>query len=69
MTIPYLNEQENAVVEKLAAEQDLSCAGVVRQAVRLYQMVHAESVRGNRMGFFNDDGERTDTPIGLGCLD
>lgn len=35
-----LSEREMSVVEQLAGEADLSKTGVIRQALRLYQLVH-----------------------------
>jgi len=49
-----LNEAEMRVLEELGAKKELSKIGVIRQALRLYQMVDARLERGDKL-FFEDD--------------
>jgi len=49
-----LNEAEMRVLEELGAKKQLSKIGVIRQALRLYQMVDARLERGDKL-FFEDD--------------
>ena len=69
MTISYLSDAENAAVERLAQKRDMSVEAVLRQAVRLYQMVDAELENGNHMRFYSKVGERTGIPPGLPAFD
>lgn len=48
------SDRETAVVEQLAAAQDLSKAAVLRQALRLYQLVHERLKAGETMSFSGD---------------
>lgn len=49
-----LNEAEMRVLEELGAKKELSKIGVIRQALRLYQMVDARLERGDKL-FFEDE--------------
>lgn len=49
-----LNEAEMSALEELSAKKELSKIGVIRQALRLYQMVDARLERGDKL-FFEDD--------------
>ena len=49
-----LNEAEMSVLEGLCAKKELSKIGVIRQALRLYQMVDARLERGDKL-FFEDE--------------
>ncbi len=49
-----LNEAEMSVLEQLSAKKELSKIGVIRQALRLYQMVDVRLERGDKL-FFEDD--------------
>jgi hypothetical protein len=49
-----LNEAEMSVLEQLSAKKALSKIGVIRQALRLYQMVDVRLERGDKL-FFEDD--------------
>lgn len=51
-----LSERENAVLEDLARVQDLSKTGVLRQALRLYQLVHDRNSLGQKMAFVDGAG-------------
>lgn len=52
-----LREEENTALEELAEKQDLSKAGVMRQALRLYQMVYRKNAQGLTMAFIDKDGK------------
>lgn len=49
-----LTDAEMSVLEGICAKKDLSKIGVIRQALRLYQMVDVRLERGDKL-FFEDD--------------
>jgi len=49
-----LTDAEMSVLEELCAKKDLNKTAVLRQALKLYQMVEARLDRGDRL-FFEDD--------------
>ena len=49
-----LTEAEMRVLEKLSARKDLSKTALLRQALRMYQLVEARIERGDRL-FFEDE--------------
>ncbi|MFN3509673.1 MAG: transcriptional regulator [Allorhizobium sp.] len=49
-----LTDAEMSVLEGLCAKKDLSKIGVIRQALRLYQMVDVRLERGDKL-FFEDE--------------
>jgi hypothetical protein len=49
-----LTEPEMAVLEALCVEKDLSKTAVLRQALRLYQLVNARLKQGEKL-FFEDE--------------
>ena len=49
-----LTDAEMSVLEGLCAKKDLSKIGVIRQALRLYQMVDVRLERGDKL-IFEDD--------------
>lgn len=49
-----LTDAEMSVLEGLCAKKDLSKIGVIRQALRLYQMVDVRLERGDKL-LFEDD--------------
>ena len=49
-----LTDAEMGVLEELCAKKDLSKIGVIRQALRLYQMVDRRLERGDKL-FFEED--------------
>lgn len=49
-----LNEAEMSALEALCAKKELSKIGVIRQALRLYQMVDVRLERGDKL-YFEDD--------------
>jgi len=52
-----LTEQEMTVLDKLCAKKDLTKTALMRQALRLYQMVDARLARGERL-FFEDEKKK-----------
>lgn len=52
-----LTDPEMAVLEELASKKDLSKTAVLRQALRLYQMVDVRIERGEKL-VFEDKGEK-----------
>ena len=51
-----LTEAEMAVLEELCEKKDLSKTAILRQALRLYQMVDVRLERGETL-FFEDDNK------------
>lgn len=51
-----LTEAEMAVLEELCEKKDLSKTAILRQALRLYQMVDVRLERGEKL-FFEDDNK------------
>lgn len=49
-----LTDAEMAALEQLSIEKDLTKTAVIRQALRLYQMIQARTRAGEKM-FFEDD--------------
>jgi hypothetical protein len=49
-----LTDVEMDALERLSAQKDLSKTAVLRQALRLYQLVEARLVRGEKLYFEND---------------
>ena len=49
-----LTEAEMRVLEELCAKKDLSKTALLRQALRLYQVVEARLEKGDKL-FFEDD--------------
>lgn len=60
-----LSEREMAAVDALAAHHELSKTAVIRQALRLYQMIHARIMAGETMTF-SGDKERVALFVGPG---
>jgi hypothetical protein len=52
-----LTEQEMNVLDQLCAKKDLTKTALMRQALRLYQMVDARLARGERL-FFEDEQKK-----------
>ncbi len=59
-----LSEKEMAALEALAAEKDMSKTAVMRQALRLYQLVSHRIAAGERM-FFSGDEKRMCEFVGI----
>jgi hypothetical protein len=51
-----LTDAEMAALEELCEKKDLSKTAVLRQALRLYQLVDARMERGEKL-FFEDDAK------------
>lgn len=49
-----LTEAEMSALEALSTKKDLSKSGVMRQALRLYQMIDTRVARGGKL-YFEDD--------------
>ena len=49
-----LNDAEMAALEQLAARKELSKTAVIRQALRLYQLVRERVIAGETMHFSGD---------------
>jgi len=49
-----LTEPEMSVLEEMAKKKDLSKTGVIRQALRLYQMMEVRFSRGEKLYFENE---------------
>lgn len=57
-----LTEAEMSVLEALCAKKDLSKTGVLRQALRLYQMIDARLERGEKL-YFEDEEKKDKSEI------
>lgn len=57
-----LTEAEMSVLETLCAKKDLSKTGLMRQALRLYQMIDTRVERGDKL-YFEDDRTREKSEI------
>ena len=53
-----LTEAEMAVLEDLAKKKDLSKTAVVRQAIRLYQMIEARVSAGEKLVFEDEKAQK-----------
>lgn len=49
-----LTDAEMAVLEEISGKKDVSKTAVIRQALRLYQLIEARIEKGNKL-FFEDD--------------
>ena len=52
-----LTDQEMSVLHELSVQKDLSKTALIRQALRLYQMVDARISRGEKL-FFEDQAKQ-----------
>ena len=52
-----LTDAEMAVLDELSGKKDLSKTAVLRQALRLYQMVNVRMDRGEKL-FFEDEAKK-----------
>lgn len=57
-----LTDAEMAVLEELSAKKDLSKTAVLRQALRLYQMVSDRVERGEKL-FFEDEVKKAKAEV------
>jgi len=53
-----LSESEMQVLDELAVKKDLSKTAVLRQALRLYQMVEARLSAGEKLVFENEKAQK-----------
>jgi hypothetical protein len=53
-----LTEAEMLAVEELATRKDLTKTAVIRQAIRLYQMVDARLAQGEKLFFEEEKSKR-----------
>ncbi|MHB0926572.1 MAG: ribbon-helix-helix protein, CopG family [Gallionellaceae bacterium] len=59
-----LTEAEMKVLEDLAAKKDLSKTSLIRQALRLYQLVEVRVGKGDKL-FFEDDRSKEKAEVML----
>ncbi len=52
-----LTEQEMRVLDEISAQKDLSKTAVLRQALRLYQLIDVRLSRGEKL-FFEDEQKK-----------
>lgn len=57
-----LTEAEMAVLEKLSVEKDLTKTAVLRQALRLYQLVDSRMAQGDTL-FFEDKEKKNKSEL------
>ena len=57
-----LTDAEMRVLEQLSAQKDLSKTAVIRQAIRLYQLVDARITRGEKL-FFEDEDKKAKSEL------
>ncbi|BBL77504.1 ribbon-helix-helix protein, CopG family [Methylomagnum ishizawai] len=57
-----LTDAEMRALEEMCVKKDLSKTAVLRQALRLYQMVEARIEKGDKL-FFEDDGSKEKTEV------
>jgi len=56
-----LTDKEMQVIEKLAREKDLSKTALIRQAIRMYQLIEARISNGDKL--FMEDNEKQKTEL------
>ena len=56
-----LTDKEMQVIEKLAQEKDLSKTALIRQAIRMYQIIEARISNGDKL--FVEDNEKQKTEL------
>ena len=57
---------EQQAIDKLCKELDISQEGLMRCALRLYQLIHEKRKIGHYMAFVDGDGKRVEEPP-MGC--
>jgi predicted transcriptional regulator len=57
-----LSDAEMSALEELCAQKDLSKTAVVRQALRLYQLVNAKIAGGGKL-LIEDEGKKEKTEL------
>lgn len=58
-----LTPQEMDILQELASRKDLSKTAVIRQALRLYQLVDARLARGEKLVFEDDEHKRAELMV------
>lgn len=58
-----LTEQEMRVLEDLSVQKDLSKTALLRQALRLYQLVEVRLSRGEKLFFEDDKKEKAELMV------
>lgn len=56
-----LTDKEMQVIEKLAQEKDLSKTALIRQAIRMYQIIETRISNGDKL--FVEDNEKQKTEL------
>lgn len=64
-----LDDRHAAALEQLATDQDMTKALVLRQALRLYQMVYVRAKNGEQLAFTKDGVLVPVVIVGLPALD
>lgn len=59
-----LTDSEMQVLEELSVKKDLSKTSVIRQALRLYQLIEVRVEKGDKL-FFEDDKTKTKAEVML----
>lgn len=57
-----LTEREMVALEELSAKKDLTKTAVIRQAIRLYQLLDAKMAKGERL-VWEDDKAKTKSEL------
>ena len=58
-----LTEKEMQVIEKLAEEKDLSKTALIRQAIRMYQIIEARLAKGEKLFVEDDEKQKTELMV------
>ena len=58
-----LTQQEMDVLEELATKKDLSKTAVIRQALRLYQLVDARLAQGEKLVFEDEEQKKAELMV------
>jgi hypothetical protein len=58
-----LTDQEMVVLEALSVQKDLSKTALLRQALRLYQLVDARISRGEKLFFEDNDKQKAELMV------
>ena len=58
-----LTDQEMSVLDELSVQKDLSKTALIRQALRLYQLVDARITRGEKLFFEDQDKQKAELMV------
>jgi hypothetical protein len=58
-----LTDQEMSVLDQLSLQKDLSKTALIRQALRLYQMVDVRITRGEKLFFEDQDKQKAELMV------